>query len=109
MAQRIVTIYTDDLSGTQGDDVVTHEFSLDGVQYEIDLNPDGHQQLLDALAPFLKAGRRTRTASGRRSTNRGGAGLDPSQVREWAKNRGLDVNARGRVSRDIIEKYEAAH
>jgi len=67
MVQRTVTIFTDDLTDTEGEDIATHTFSLDGVGYEIDLNPDSHQLLLDALAPFLKVGRKSGSASHRRS------------------------------------------
>jgi len=49
MVQRTVTVYTDDLTGTEGEDIATHIFSLDGVNYEVDLNPDSYQKLLDAL------------------------------------------------------------
>ncbi|WP_369186543.1 Lsr2 family protein [Streptomyces sp. R08] len=111
MAQREVTIFTDDLSGIEGEDIATHTFSLDGVGYEIDLNPDSYQLLLDALGPFVSAGRKKPTNGTRR---RGGdrqtvAMSDPVKVREWAQSQGIEVNSRGRVSREVIEKYEAAH
>lgn len=109
MVQRTVTIFTDDLTGVEGEDIAAHTFSLDGVSYEIDLNPDGHQQLLDALAPFLKVGRKSGGGSRQRGSNKRADGPDAIKVREWAKGQGLEVNARGRVPRDIIEKYEAAH
>ncbi|MCX4856616.1 histone-like nucleoid-structuring protein Lsr2 [Streptomyces canus] len=108
MAQRTVTIYTDDLTGSQGDDIATHSFSLDGVSYEVDLNPDSYQQLLDALGPFVKVGRKagggSRRASGKRTTT----GPDAVKVREWAQSQDIEVSARGRVPRSIIDQYEAA-
>ncbi|MFD7341769.1 Lsr2 family protein [Streptomyces violascens] len=109
MVQRIVTVFTDDLTNTEGEDIATHTFSLDGVSYEIDLNPDSHQLLLDALAPFLKVGRKAGSTSRRRGSSKRTGGSDPIKVREWAKSQGIEVNARGRVPRDVIEKYEAAH
>ncbi|MEV0220377.1 Lsr2 family protein [Streptomyces sp. NPDC050704] len=109
MVQRTVTIFTDDLSGSEGEDIATHTFSLDGVSYEVDLNPDSHQQLLDALAPFLKVGRKSGASSSRRrSGSKPAGGPDPIKVREWAKSQGIEINARGRVPRNVIEKYEAA-
>lgn len=108
MVQRTVTVFTDDLTNTEGEDIATHTFSLDGVGYEIDLNPDSHQLLLDALAPFLKVGRKSGSAP-RRGSNKRTDGPDPVKVREWAKSQGIEVNARGRVPRDVIEKYENNH
>lgn len=36
-------------------------------------------------------------------------GATQSQIRDWARSRGLDVNPRGTVRRDIAEAYAAAH
>ncbi|WP_043686724.1 histone-like nucleoid-structuring protein Lsr2 [Streptomyces xylophagus] len=109
MVQRTVTVFIDDLTDTEGEDIATHTFSLDGVSYEIDLNPDSHQLLLDALAPFLKVGRKSGSAPRRRGSSKRADGPDPIKVREWAKSQGIEVNARGRVPRDVIEKYEDNH
>lgn len=110
MVQRVVTTLIDDLTGSEGEDIATHTFSLDGVGYEVDLNPDSHQQLLDALAPFLKVGRKTGgSSSRRRGDSKPANSLNPIKVREWAKSQGIAVNARGRVPGDIRKKYEDAH
>ena len=57
MAQRVVTIVTDDLTGKESDEVATHVFSLDGVAYQFDLAPESYGQLLEALGPYTSAGR----------------------------------------------------
>lgn len=109
MAQRVVTLFTDDISGEQGDEIDTHTFSIDGVSYEIDLGPDNYDKFLEAMGPFVKAGRKvggTRKGGARRRQT---TGPEPTKVREWAKSQGLEVNERGRVPRDIVEKYQAAH
>ncbi|WP_406126101.1 Lsr2 family protein [Streptomyces sp. NBC_00989] len=108
MVQRTVTIFTDDLTGAEGEDIAAHTFSLDGVSYEVDLNPDSHQLLLDALAPFLKVGRKSGSAPRHRGSSTRADSPDPIKVREWAKSQGIEVNTRGRVPRNVIEKYEAA-
>ncbi|MFF7074505.1 histone-like nucleoid-structuring protein Lsr2 [Streptomyces pseudovenezuelae] len=108
MVQRTVTIYTDDLTGTEGEDVATHTFSLDGVSYEVDLNPDSYQRLLDALGPFVQVGRKA-VGSRRGGGKKTATGPDAVKVREWAQRQGIEVNSRGRVPRDVVEKYEAAH
>jgi hypothetical protein len=110
MVQRTVTIYTDDLTGAEGEDIATHAFSVDGVNYEIDLGPDNYQKLLDALGPFMGAGRKAGRGGARRTAKRPGAGgSDAAKVREWAKSQGIEVNTRGRIPADLMEKYEAAH
>ncbi|MFD0184426.1 histone-like nucleoid-structuring protein Lsr2, partial [Streptomyces sp. NPDC127133] len=60
-----------------------------------------------------KGGRRT---GGRASGGRGkaraaasGGSQDTAQIRAWAKENGLEVNDRGRVSASIREAYEKAN
>lgn len=36
-------------------------------------------------------------------------GATQSQIRDWARTQGLDVNPRGTVRRDIADAYAAAH
>ncbi|MFF4607887.1 Lsr2 family protein [Streptomyces sp. NPDC001339] len=107
MAQKIVTIYTDDLTGEESEEAATHTFSLDGVAYEIDLGPDSYDQLLEALGPFVKAGRKTATT--RRSRKTSARTEDTAAIRAWAKEQGYAVSERGRVPADIREAYAKAH
>lgn len=112
MAQRIVTVYTDDLTGTESDEVQTHTFSLNGVSYEVDLAPDSYDQLLDAFGPYLKvarkvSGRHRRGVTKRRNGMQDGPSAE--EVRSWAKENGFSVNDRGRVPAEIREAYEDAH
>ncbi|MGW7201435.1 histone-like nucleoid-structuring protein Lsr2 [Streptomyces chryseus] len=107
MVQRTVTVYIDDLVGAEGEEVATHTFSVDGVNYEIDLGADSYQKLLDVLGPFMGAGRRV---GGRRRSVKGsqtGRG-DAARIREWAQSQGIEVSARGRIPADLVEKYESA-
>lgn len=107
MAQRTQVVFTDDLDGT--DAVGTVHFALDGKSYEIDLNEKHAKQLRDGLAKYIDAGRKVSGARrGGRGAARGGAGPTPSEVREWAKNKGYEVSERGRVPNELIEKYLAA-
>jgi len=110
MAQRVVTLFTDDITGEEGEDIATHAFGVDGVSYEIDLGADSYQNLLDALGPYISAGRKTGSAK-RGSAKRGSAaiGSDAGKIREWAREQGIEVSARGRVPQDVRDKYTAAH
>ena len=56
MAQKVQTLFIDDLDGSEADGTV--RFGLDGTEYEIDLNAEHAQQLRDALARYVGAARR---------------------------------------------------
>ena len=117
MAQKVVTLYTDDLTGEESAEIDTYTILINGAGVEIDLTPDSHDKLLEALNPFLHAegarrvrggasgsGRRTRGAAARSTTSD-----DSASIRAWAKEQGYEVNDRGRVSATVREAYEKAH
>ena len=109
MAQKIQTLFIDDLDGSQADGTV--RFGLDGTDYEIDLNAEHAQQLRDALARYVGAARRISGSARRPSrTGRGpqANGLNTTEVREWAKAQGIDVKDRGRVPAELIVKFKEA-
>ncbi|MCB5907134.1 histone-like nucleoid-structuring protein Lsr2 [Streptomyces pinistramenti] len=106
MAQKVITIYTDDLTGEESSEAATHTLSLDGVTYELDLGPDSYDRLLEAMAPFTKVGRRTGKA--RKPRNASASSEDTAAIRAWAKENGYNVNDRGRVPADIREAYAKA-
>ncbi|NGO73490.1 histone-like nucleoid-structuring protein Lsr2 [Streptomyces boncukensis] len=112
MAQRVITIVTDDLTGEESTDAQTHILAVDGVQYEIDLAPDSYDKLMEALNPFLTSGRRLRrsrtggpAAAGKRSQG----AEDTAKIRTWAREQGYEVSDRGRVPANIREAFEKAH
>ena len=109
MAQRVQTLFIDDIDGSAAEGTV--RFALDGTDYEIDLNADHAQQLRDALAAYVKAGRRVSVGPRRpaRSGRKGSAnGLNTTEVRDWAKAQGIDVKDRGRVPAELVVKFKAA-
>jgi hypothetical protein len=53
MAQKIQTLFIDDLDGSEADGTV--RFGLDGTDYEIDLNGEHPQELRNALARYVTA------------------------------------------------------
>ncbi|MFK0222895.1 Lsr2 family protein [Streptomyces vinaceus] len=108
MVQKRVTIYIDDLTGKETQDGGTHTFSLDGVEYALDLSPESYDTLLEAFGPFIKVARRTRKTKRRQpSGERKTSAEDGSSaaIRAWAKASGLEVNARGRVPVEVREAY----
>ena len=36
------------------------------------------------------------------------SGYEPAAVRAWASGRGIEVNVRGRIKADVVEKFRAA-
>ncbi|MEV6841546.1 Lsr2 family protein [Streptomyces sp. NPDC051133] len=109
MAQKIVTVYVDDLTGEESTEVATHTFSLDGVTYQVDLGPDSYDVMLEAFGPFIKAARRTgRSKGGSSRQQRGGATADAAAARKWAVENGYEVSNRGRVPAAIYEAYRKA-
>lgn len=119
MAVRTQQILVDDLDG--GDAEETVEFALDGVTYEIDLSATNAEALREALALYVghatRTGGRRRTGRNRAAGSAGvagsngghGGGGDAAQIRAWASEHGLSVNARGRIPAEIVAQYEAAH
>jgi hypothetical protein len=109
VAQKVQTVFIDDIDGSPAEGTV--RFGLDGTEYEIDLNVEHAQQLRDALAAYVRAGRRGSGGSRRpaRSGRRASAsGLDTTEVREWAKAQGIEVKDRGRVPVELVVKFKAA-
>ena len=109
MAQKVQTLFVDDLDGSAAEGTV--RFGLDGTDYEIDLNTEHAQALRDALARYVSAGRRA--AGGTRRPSRGGRkasanGVNATEVREWAKEQGIEVKDRGRVPAELVVKFKAA-
>ena len=56
MAQKIQTLFIDDLDGSAAGGTV--RFGLDGTEYEIDLNAEHAKNMREALARYVNAGRR---------------------------------------------------
>ena len=109
MAQKVQTLFIDDLDGSAAEGTV--RFGLDGTEYEIDLNARHTQELRDALARYVGAARRAGAAARRPG---GGArwgpasGLNTTEVREWAKAQGIEVKDRGRVPADLAARFKEA-
>ena len=109
MAQKVQTLFIDDLDGSEAEGTV--RFGLDGAEYEIDLNAGHARELRDALARYVGAARRTGGAA-RRPAARGSRGpangVNSTEVREWAKSHGIEVKDRGRIPAELVVKFKAA-
>ncbi len=80
-------------------------------EYEIDLNAGHAKELRDALARYAGSARRVGSTAKRpaRGGRKGSAsGLNTTEVREWAKEQGIEVKDRGRVPADLVARFKAA-
>jgi hypothetical protein len=117
MAQRTVVELTDDLDGKSIPDGKggTVRFGLDRQDYEIDLSDRNAKAMREVLRPYLEAARRsggTTRGSGRRggrSANGRSRDYDAKTVRARAESQGIEVSQRGRVSADLVAKFQAAN
>lgn len=109
MAKRVQVIHTDDIDGSEAAETIS--FSLDGINYSIDLSADNAAKMRNAFAPYIAAGQRDRSGAGRRSSagRRKSGGTAATEIRAWAVDQGMQVSTRGRVSAEVREAYERAH
>jgi len=108
MARNIAVVMTDDLDGSPAAGTVM--FGVNGVTYEIDLSEQNRARMERELAPYVAAGRRVSRSQRRASAGRPpGPRADRAVVRAWAKDNGLKISERGRISAEVISQYEAAH
>ncbi|MFC0865383.1 Lsr2 family protein [Sphaerimonospora cavernae] len=113
MAQKVILV--DDLDLSEGDDVARREFPLLNRTFAIDLSDANHQRLNDALAfldRVMENSREVKQASRSKKaadTSPRLRGYTLTDVREWAREQGVEVPARGKVSDEVVERFIAAH
>lgn len=110
MAQKVEVTLIDDLDGGKAAETVS--FSLEGTQYVIDLSEKNAKAFRESLAKYVDAARRdkgARVASRGTARKSAATGPDTSDVRTWAKAQGYEVSERGRVSKELIVKFQEAH
>jgi hypothetical protein len=107
MAKTVNVLVTDDIDGSAGAGPVA--FGYQNASYEIDLSPKNKAKFEEALAPFIQAARRSPGGSSRRATRTTAHRLDRAAIRTWAREQGIAISDRGRLSTEIINKYKAAH
>ena len=109
MAQKIQTLFIDDIDGGEAEGTV--RFGLDGTEYEIDLSAKHDEELRAALGIYVAHARKV-SGSARKGTP-GRAARKPSAVdnvaaRAWARENGYDIKERGRVPAELVAKYREA-
>lgn len=110
MAQQVLVQLVDDLDGSSIEDVTTVQFSLDGAQYEIDLNGTNADLLRKAFAEYVSSARRTggRIKRGLSSPGVTGRSDEAGLVRAWAVENGYELSGRGRIPSHVLDAYQEA-
>ncbi|GAA4288931.1 Lsr2 family protein [Georgenia daeguensis] len=108
MAQKKHVVLIDDLDGSPAAETVL--FSLDGVEYEVDLNDAHAEALRESFAEWIGHARKVngrKKPSARRQ--RAASAGDTGKIREWARQNGYTVSDRGRIPASVREAYELAN
>lgn len=112
-----------DITGTE-DDVGSHELHVDQMRIAIDLADSEYRRLIEALQPFIDAGRveasvpdagslpdralAPQSRHGRRvSTSTGLSAAERDQLRQWAAARGFPVPVNNRFKQSLIDQWRA--
>jgi Lsr2 len=108
MAQKVSVLLVDDIDGSDADETV--KFGLDGTHYEIDLNGDHAQELRGQLSRYVRVARKVTGSASRPTRGRTATENDArnKEIRDWARERNLEVNDRGRIPAGIVAQFEAA-
>jgi Lsr2 len=99
MAQKTIVHLVDDLDGGDAHESVT--FSLDGIEYSIDLSDENAATLRNNLAEFVAnaqriGGRKQRGAPAAKvAVKAGGDRAQNQAIREWARANGKKISDRG--------------
>jgi hypothetical protein len=111
--KQTITQLIDDIDGGKAEETIP--FTIDGTNYEIDLNRRNAAKLRDLLNDYAQYARAVRGASQprRRRRRRETASapftqVDNKAVRAWASSNGIELNTRGRIPASVVEQYRAA-
>ena len=106
MAQKVTVSLQDDLDGSPA--IETVRFALAGSEFEIDLSEQNARRFRQQINPFLQHARRTGRTGKARPATRSTRRERTSDIRAWARDRGISISDRGRIAVSVIERYEAA-
>lgn len=104
MAKRVTTALVDDFDESSPAETV--EFSLQGVDYEIDLSHEHVSRLRADLEPYIRAGRKVSRGAARPGRRNAQRHAHLQNARVWLRANGHDVGDRGRVPKPLLRMYE---
>jgi hypothetical protein len=106
-----VTRFDDFENELEANETIT--YALDGTTYEVDLSDGNAARLRGELQKWIEVSRKVSGPGDRGRVVRDGrssgeAGLPLAEIRAWARDHGLEVPDRGRVSAAIVRAWTAA-
>ncbi|MDT2006653.1 Lsr2 family protein [Rhodococcus opacus] len=115
MARKVVVELVDDIDGTVfGEDGESIAFSVNGVDYEIDLKGKHASKFHKQIGFFIEHA--TRVGGRKRRSDRPVAPDAPvrrrgngKEVRAWAAEQGYEISSRGRIPTEIGQAFQDAH
>jgi len=118
MAQRTELILTCDVHDGAAEAADTVSFTVEGQAYECELCEPHLNEFREAMEIWSSHSRPVGGARGSQSAGRASRGSrkraasegpSSSDVREWAREQGMEVSSRGRVPAELHAAYAAAH
>ncbi|MFF3567803.1 histone-like nucleoid-structuring protein Lsr2 [Nocardia jiangxiensis] len=110
MARKVIVELVDDYDGkSPAEESVL--FSLDGVEYEIDLsvlNAAALRGIFDQWTPHARKAGRVSKSKGQKVSRSSAEREQTAAIRDWARKNGYSVSTRGRIQAEVVEAYKNA-
>lgn len=103
--QQVVESVTCDICGKHVDDATTVSLGWGRSSWELDLCAKDLATVSTSVDKWIASGRKVRVPS--RRTQR--SNTDATAIRAWARDNGITVGRKGRVSAELRQAYERAH
>ncbi|MFD7012617.1 Lsr2 family protein [Rhodococcus jostii] len=114
MARKVVVELVDDIDGTIfGEDGENITFSVNGVDYEIDLKGKHASKFHKQIGFFIEHA--TRVGGRKRHSDRPVVSDAPprrgngKEIRAWAAKQGYEISSRGRIPAGVEQAFQDAH
>ncbi|UNN04752.1 histone-like nucleoid-structuring protein Lsr2 [Rhodococcus opacus] len=115
MARKVVVELVDDIDGTIfGEDGENITFSVNGVDYEIDLKDKHASKFHKQIGFFIEHA--TRVGGRKRRSDRPVVAEAPvrrrgnvKEIRAWAAEQGYEISSRGRIPTEVEQAFQDAH
>ncbi|MFI6867826.1 Lsr2 family protein [Nocardia sp. NPDC050406] len=110
MAKKVTVTLVDDYDGESKADETVY-FSLDGMDYEIDLSMKNAGKLREVIEPWAEKARKVGRAKRKVGSGKTRPAVDREEstaIREWARAQGHQVSSRGRIPAEIVDAYHKA-
>lgn len=101
------TVLIDDMDGTKADTTIA--FIIQGDRYSIDLSEKNAKKFWEALNPYIQAAKGLDAAHNQAVEAEVVAVEQRTAIRDWARKKGFDVSARGRIPAAVEEAFRESH